>query len=150
MATDARRTGDEYAVWVNQLLALEGLAMADVTAVIISTGGAGGGGRGGNGGAGGAPGGGGGPGGGFGGPGGGNRPNNTGRPSPVPPTVHLGEGCGCITGTESRGGLLPSGGSGRSARRRGGLQVAKVSTASRPPASTRPSWHGPPAPARVP
>ncbi|OJY67097.1 MAG: pantothenate kinase [Sphingobium sp. 66-54] len=37
MATDARHTGDEYAVWVNQLLALEGLAMADITAVIIST-----------------------------------------------------------------------------------------------------------------
>ncbi len=37
MATDARRTGDEYAVWVNQLLQLEGLAMTDVTAVIIST-----------------------------------------------------------------------------------------------------------------
>lgn len=37
MATDARRTGDEYAVWINQLLALEGLAMADVSAVIIST-----------------------------------------------------------------------------------------------------------------
>lgn len=37
IATDARRTGDEYAVWINQLLALEGLAMADVTAVIIST-----------------------------------------------------------------------------------------------------------------
>lgn len=37
IATDPRRTGDEYAVWINQLLALEGLAMADVTAVIIST-----------------------------------------------------------------------------------------------------------------
>jgi type III pantothenate kinase len=37
IATDARRTGDEYAVWINQLLALEGLTMADVTAVIIST-----------------------------------------------------------------------------------------------------------------
>jgi len=37
IATDPRRTGDEYAVWINQLLALEGLAMTDVTAVIIST-----------------------------------------------------------------------------------------------------------------
>ncbi len=37
IATDPRRTGDEYAVWVNQLLQLEGLAMKDVTAVIIST-----------------------------------------------------------------------------------------------------------------
>ncbi len=37
IATDPRRTGDEYAVWINQLLALEGLAMTDVEAVIIST-----------------------------------------------------------------------------------------------------------------
>jgi len=37
IATDPRRTGDEYAVWINQLLALEGLAMSDVEAVIIST-----------------------------------------------------------------------------------------------------------------
>jgi len=37
IATDPRRTGDEYAVWINQLLALEGLAMSDVSAVIIST-----------------------------------------------------------------------------------------------------------------
>jgi len=37
IATDPRRTGDEYAVWINQLLAIEGLAMKDVTAVIIST-----------------------------------------------------------------------------------------------------------------
>ncbi|MBU0557780.1 MAG: type III pantothenate kinase [Alphaproteobacteria bacterium] len=37
IATDPRRTGDEYAVWINQLLQLEGLAMADVNAVIIST-----------------------------------------------------------------------------------------------------------------
>ncbi|MBT2185499.1 type III pantothenate kinase [Sphingobium nicotianae] len=37
IATDPRRTGDEYAVWTNQLLSLEGLTMADVTAVIIST-----------------------------------------------------------------------------------------------------------------
>ena len=37
IATDPRRTGDEYAVWVNQLLVLEGLTMADVKAVIIAT-----------------------------------------------------------------------------------------------------------------
>jgi len=37
IATDPRRTGDEYAVWINQLLQLEGRAMADVDAVIIST-----------------------------------------------------------------------------------------------------------------
>ena len=37
IATDPRRTGDEYAVWINQLLLLEGLTMRDVTAVIIST-----------------------------------------------------------------------------------------------------------------
>src|SRR4051794_8701963 len=37
IATDARRTGDEYAVWIYQLLQLEGRTMADVTAVIIST-----------------------------------------------------------------------------------------------------------------
>ncbi len=37
IATDPRRTGDEYAVWINQLLALEGRSMADVDAVIIST-----------------------------------------------------------------------------------------------------------------
>jgi type III pantothenate kinase len=37
IATDPRRTGDEYAVWINQLLVLEGLAMTDVSAVIIST-----------------------------------------------------------------------------------------------------------------
>ena len=37
IATDPRRTGDEYAVWINQLLALEGLRMDDVDAVIIST-----------------------------------------------------------------------------------------------------------------
>ncbi|MBN8832609.1 MAG: type III pantothenate kinase [Sphingomonadales bacterium] len=37
IATDPRRTGDEYAVWIHQLLMLEGLAMTDVTAVIIST-----------------------------------------------------------------------------------------------------------------
>jgi len=37
IATDPGRTGDEYAVWINQLLQLEGLAMRDVSAVIIST-----------------------------------------------------------------------------------------------------------------
>jgi len=37
IATDPRRTGDEYAVWINQLLQLEGLTRADVTAVIICT-----------------------------------------------------------------------------------------------------------------
>ncbi|MET0240455.1 MAG: type III pantothenate kinase [Sphingobium sp.] len=37
IATDPRRTADEYAVWLNQLLGLEGHAIADVTAVIIAT-----------------------------------------------------------------------------------------------------------------
>lgn len=37
IATDPRRTADEYAVWLHQLLALEGYAMADVDAVIIAT-----------------------------------------------------------------------------------------------------------------
>lgn len=37
IATDARRTGDEYAVWLLQLLTLEGYSKADVTDVIIST-----------------------------------------------------------------------------------------------------------------
>ncbi len=37
IATDARRTGDEYAVWLLQLLALEGFTKDDVTDVIIST-----------------------------------------------------------------------------------------------------------------
>ncbi|MDQ8754773.1 type III pantothenate kinase [Sphingosinicella sp. LHD-64] len=37
IATDPRRTGDEYAVWLSQLLELEGLERADVTAVIIGT-----------------------------------------------------------------------------------------------------------------
>jgi type III pantothenate kinase len=37
IATDPRRTGDEYAVWISQLLALEGLSRSDVEAVIIST-----------------------------------------------------------------------------------------------------------------
>lgn len=37
IATDPRRTADEYAVWLNQLLALEGYAISDVTDVIIAT-----------------------------------------------------------------------------------------------------------------
>lgn len=37
IATDPRRTADEYAVWLNQLLTLEGFAMGDVDAVIIAT-----------------------------------------------------------------------------------------------------------------
>jgi type III pantothenate kinase len=37
IATDPRRTADEYAVWLNQLLGLEGFAMRDVEAVIIAT-----------------------------------------------------------------------------------------------------------------
>jgi len=37
IATDPRRTADEYAVWLSQLLSLEGYARADVTGVIIAT-----------------------------------------------------------------------------------------------------------------
>ena len=37
IATDPRRTGDEYAVWLHQLLQLEGYSRADVTAAIIGT-----------------------------------------------------------------------------------------------------------------
>ncbi len=37
IATDARRTADEYAVWLHQLLAMEGIERSTVTAVIIST-----------------------------------------------------------------------------------------------------------------
>ncbi len=37
IATDARRTADEYAVWLHQLLALEGYSKVDVSAVIIGT-----------------------------------------------------------------------------------------------------------------
>lgn len=37
IATDARRTADEYAVWLHQLIELEGLAPKDVDAVVIST-----------------------------------------------------------------------------------------------------------------
>ena len=37
IATDARRTADEYAVWLHQLLQLEGYDRKDVDAVIIAT-----------------------------------------------------------------------------------------------------------------
>ena len=37
IATDPRRTGDEYAVWLHQLLELEGYGKDDVTAAIIGT-----------------------------------------------------------------------------------------------------------------
>lgn len=37
IATDARKTADEYAVWLNQLLQLEGFSREDVDAVVIST-----------------------------------------------------------------------------------------------------------------
>jgi type III pantothenate kinase len=37
IATDPRRTADEYAVWLHQLLQLEGYARGDVTAVMIGT-----------------------------------------------------------------------------------------------------------------
>ena len=37
IATDPRRTADEYAVWLHQLLELEGYSKSDVTAVIIGT-----------------------------------------------------------------------------------------------------------------
>lgn len=37
IATDARRTADQYAVWLTQLLELEGYQRSDVTAVVIST-----------------------------------------------------------------------------------------------------------------
>jgi type III pantothenate kinase len=37
IATDPRRTADEYAVWLSQLLSLEGFTMATVTGVIIGT-----------------------------------------------------------------------------------------------------------------
>jgi type III pantothenate kinase len=37
IATDARRTADQYAVWLHQLLELEGYHSADVSAVIIGT-----------------------------------------------------------------------------------------------------------------
>ncbi|MES2989016.1 MAG: type III pantothenate kinase [Pseudomonadota bacterium] len=37
IATDPRRTADEYAVWLSQLLSLEGFGISDVTGVIIGT-----------------------------------------------------------------------------------------------------------------
>lgn len=37
IATDARRTADEYVVWLRQLLEIEGYKRADVSAVIISS-----------------------------------------------------------------------------------------------------------------
>lgn len=37
IATDPKRTGDEYAVWLHQLLELEGFSRSDVEAVIIGT-----------------------------------------------------------------------------------------------------------------
>jgi type III pantothenate kinase len=37
IATDARRTADEYSVWLHQLLQLEGLSKDEVEAVIIGT-----------------------------------------------------------------------------------------------------------------
>lgn len=37
IATDPRRTADEYAVWLHQLLALEGFTKTDVSAVIVAT-----------------------------------------------------------------------------------------------------------------
>jgi len=37
IATDPRRTADEYAVWLHQLLELEGFRRSDVTRVIIGT-----------------------------------------------------------------------------------------------------------------
>ena len=37
MATDPRRTADQYAVWLTQLLELEGYQRSDVSAVVIST-----------------------------------------------------------------------------------------------------------------
>jgi type III pantothenate kinase len=37
IATDARRTADEYAVWLDQLIRMAGYSRSDVNAVIIST-----------------------------------------------------------------------------------------------------------------
>jgi len=37
IATDPRRTGDEYAVWLSQLLALEGVDRAAIDQIIVST-----------------------------------------------------------------------------------------------------------------
>jgi type III pantothenate kinase len=37
IATDARRTGDEYAVWLTQLLAIRGVERKDINQIIVST-----------------------------------------------------------------------------------------------------------------
>ncbi len=37
IATDPRRTGDEYAVWLMQLLAIRGVARQDISQIIVST-----------------------------------------------------------------------------------------------------------------
>ncbi len=37
IATDASRTGDEYAVWFHHLLAMQGLSFSDITDCVIST-----------------------------------------------------------------------------------------------------------------
>jgi type III pantothenate kinase len=37
LATDARRTADEYAVWLDQLLKMKGFDRSDVSAVVIAT-----------------------------------------------------------------------------------------------------------------
>ena len=37
IATDPRRTGDEYAGWLLQLLAIEGYTREDVTLIVIGT-----------------------------------------------------------------------------------------------------------------
>ena len=37
IATDPRRTADEYAVWLAQLLTVEGYTREDVTQVVIAT-----------------------------------------------------------------------------------------------------------------
>jgi type III pantothenate kinase len=37
IATDLRRTADEYAVWLDQLLRMEGFSRADVAAVMVAT-----------------------------------------------------------------------------------------------------------------
>ena len=37
IATDPRRTGDEYAVWLLQLLSIEGFGRDDVTQIIVGS-----------------------------------------------------------------------------------------------------------------
>jgi type III pantothenate kinase len=37
IATDPRRTADEYVVWLNQLLSLQGFARTDIDAVVVGT-----------------------------------------------------------------------------------------------------------------